>query len=118
MDNLLGKVLRIPVFDCTYTSLPSAEYPPNGADCITGNGNNAWYHRVGYAAFYLSGYSVNVTSVLQNRHKSLVNDQFPCNGGDRCISGWFVTDQLEASYIVGPPLGSGYFGTYTILPAG
>lgn len=118
LDNLLGKVLHIPVFDCTYTSLPSAEYPPNGADCVTGNGNNAWYHRVGYAAFYLSGYSVNVTSGLPNKHKSLVSDQFPCNGGDRCISGWFVTDQLQASYILGPPSGSGYFGTYTILPAG
>jgi hypothetical protein len=119
LDDLIGTVIYVPVFDCTYTSLPGAEYPPNpAADCSTGNGNNAWYHRVGYAAFYLSGYSVNVTSGLPNKHKSLVSNQFPCNGGDRCISGWFVTGQLQASYISSPPSGSGYFGTFTILTAG
>jgi len=118
---LIGKVLYIPVFDCSYTSLPGAEYPPSpAADCSTGNGNNAWYHRVGYAAFYLSGFNVTVTGSLSNKQKSLVSNQFPCNGGESCISGWFVDSGLQASYIQAPApsSGTGNFGAFVILPAG
>jgi hypothetical protein len=118
LDNLIGKVLYVPVFDCTASYLYAGNPPVPGEDCTMGNGNNAYYHRAGYAAFYFSGYSVNVTSGLPNKHKSLVSNQFPCNGGDRCIAGWFVSGQLQASYIQGPPSGSGSFGTYTINTAG
>ncbi len=83
-----------------------------------GNGNNAWYHRAGYAAFYLSGYSITIPSGLPNKRKSLVSNQFPCSSSESCIAGWFVSGQLQSSYPAGPPSGSGYFGTYTINPAG
>jgi hypothetical protein len=120
LDNLVGKILYIPVFDCTFGSVPATEYPANLAQCTTGNGNNAYYHRVGYAAFYLSGYVINVTGSVVNKHKSVVSDQFPCNGSDRCISGWFLSDGLQASYIQGPSpsSGTGNFGAFVILPAG
>ena len=72
-----------------------------------GNGSNAYHHRAGYAAFYLSGFNVTVTGSLPNKHKSLVSNNFPCNGGESCISGWFVSGQLQASYIQGPPSGGG-----------
>ncbi len=118
LDSLVGTVIYVPVFDCTASYLYAGNPPVPGEDCTMGNGNNAWFHRAGYAAFYLSGYNVNVTSGLPNKHKSLVSNNFPCNGGDRCISGWFVSGQLQSTYPQGPPSGSGYFGTYTISPAG
>lgn len=120
LDNLVGKVIYIPVFDCTFNSLPATDYPADLSQCSTGNGNNAYYHRAGYAAFYLSGYAVNVTGSVVNKRKSVVSDAFPCNGSDRCISGWFLGDRLQASYIQAPApsSGSGYFGAFVILPAG
>lgn len=113
----VGKVINIPIFDCTVdgNSPPTGESPIG--TCATGNGNNAWYHRAGFAQFYLSGYSINVTSGLPNKQKSLVSNQFPCNGADRCISGWFLSGQLTATAISGPPSSSG-FGGYGAVPAG
>ena len=74
---------------------PAQEPPVNG--CTTGNGSNAYYHRAGYAQFYLSGYSLNVTGGFPNKVKSLVSNQFPCTGGDRCISGWFLKGELTST---------------------
>jgi hypothetical protein len=115
---LVGTVIYVPVFDCTASYLYAGVPPVPGEDCTMGNGSNAWYHRAGYAAFYLSGYNVTVTGSLSNKHKSLVSNQFPCNGGESCISGWFVSGQLQSTYPSGPPSGGGFFGTYTINPAG
>ena len=116
LDALVGKVINLPIFDCTADSAPGVA-PPVG-DCSQGNGNNAYYHRVGYAQFYLSGYSLNVTGGIPNKHKSLVSNQFPCNGGDRCISGWFLAGSLSATAITGPPGGAGSFGLVAAIPAG
>lgn len=116
LNTLRGKVIYLPVFDCTASYLPAGPPPVPGEDCTMGNGNNAYYHRVGYAAFYLSGFVITVTGGTQNKQKSLVSNQFPCKNSDSCISGWFVAGQLQSSYISGPP--STGFGTYTILSAG
>ena len=97
--------------------MPRASALP-GCRVTPGNGSNAYYHRVGYAAFYLSGYSINVTGGIPNKVKSLVSGNFPCNGGDRCISGWFLTGELSATAISGPPGGAGGFGTFAVVPAG
>ena len=35
---------------------------------------------------------------LPNKHKSLVSNNFPCNGGDRCISGWFCHGTASGHY--------------------
>ncbi len=111
----VGKVVNLPIFDCTHTSAPGSE-PPVG-NCDAGNGNNAYYHRVGYAQFYLSGYSMNVTGSIPNKVKSLVSNSFPCNGPDRCISGWFLKGSLSATALSGPPT-TGNFGTVAAVPAG
>jgi hypothetical protein len=122
LSQYVGKVVQLPVFDCTTTAYPSAE-PPIGT-CDTGNGTGAWYHLAGYASFYISGYDFNVVSGLPNKVKS-VNpnfNQFPCPtgpawAGARCMSGWFVSGELkEATSISAPP--SGGFGTYVVLPSG
>ena len=120
LNALVGKVINLPIFDCTYTTAPGAEYPTPASLCDTGNGSNAYYHRVGYAQFYLSGYSLNVTGGFPNKVKSINPNfnAFPCNGADRCISGWFLKGELTATAISGPPTGSGSFGTYTVVPAG
>jgi hypothetical protein len=118
LSSYVGKVVNLPVFDCTASGLPSSE-PPIGT-CAAGAGSSAHYHRLGYAAFYLSGYSVTTTSGVPNKVKS-VNpnfNAFPCSGGESCISGWFVTGSLSATAIAGPPSGPGYFGTYSVVPAG
>jgi Flp pilus assembly protein TadG len=116
LSALVGKVINLPIFDCTNDSAPGQEPPVNG--CTTGNGSNAYYHRAGYAQFYLSGYALNVSSGIPNKAKSLVSNQFPCSGGDRCISGWFLKGELSSQAISGPPSGSGNFGTYAVVPAG
>ena len=112
----VGKVINLPIFDCTSDTMPGTGV--TGLPCDTGNGSNAYYHRVGFASFYLSGYSLNVTTGLPNKVKSLVSGNFPCNGSDRCISGWFLTGELSATAISGPPSGSGSFGTFAVVPAG
>jgi hypothetical protein len=118
LAQFVGKVVNVPIFDCTHDSQPAQE-PPIGT-CTAGNGSNAWYHLQGYASFYLSGYSMNVTGGITNKVQS-VNPNFgafPCNGGDRCISGWFTTGSLSATAIGGSTNQNGYYGTYTVVPAG
>lgn len=115
---MVGRVVSVPVFDCTAAGQPSSAPPVAGQTCDMGNGSNAFYHRKGWAKFYLSGFNVTVTGGAANKKKSLVSNQFPCSGGDSCISGWFVQGSLNATSISGPPSGGGSFGTYTVLPAG
>lgn len=114
--NYVGKVISIPIFDCTNDTAPGVAPPVNG--CTAGAGNNAYYHRAGFAQFYLSGYSLNVTGSFANYRPSLVSGTRPCNGADRCISGWFLSGELSATTISGPPSGSGYFGSFAVVPAG
>jgi hypothetical protein len=88
MAALVGKVVLVPVYDDT-----------NGL-----TGSNGRYHIKGYAAFYLTGYSING----QYKQKSIVTNNFPCAGSTRCISGFFVSGQLTTSpgTIGGPSLGA------------
>ncbi len=116
LSALVGKVINIPIFDCTNTTAPGQEPPVNG--CTTGNGNNGYFHRAGYGQFYLSGYAINVSGGIPNKVKSLVSNQFPCSNGDRCLSGWFLKGELTSQAISGPPSGGGNFGTYAVVPAG
>ncbi len=112
----VGTVVSLPIFNCTADAQPSSE-PPIG-DCSQGNGSNAWFHRQGYAAFYLSGYHITTAGGIPNQRASLVSGQVPCSGGNSCISGWFVSDSLSATSISGPSGGANDFGSITILPAG
>jgi hypothetical protein len=88
MAALVGKVVFVPVYDDT-----------NGL-----TGSNGKYHIKGYAAFYLTGYSING----QYKQKSVVTNSFPCNGSSRCLSGFFVSGQITTSpgTVGGPSLGA------------
>ncbi|MEP6648392.1 MAG: Tad domain-containing protein [Lapillicoccus sp.] len=115
INKYVGTVVSVPIFDCTSTYLPGAPV----TDCHLGNGTNAYYHRQGFAKFYLSGFSLNVKGKPANFHNSLIPpNKAPCNGGDSCISGWFVKDSVDAAAIGGPPGGSNSFDTYAIVSAG
>jgi hypothetical protein len=119
LSSYVGKIVSIPVFDCTASALPAtAAIPPPGGDCTQGNGSNAWYHREGYALFYLSGYGITVTGGPANRVKSLVSNNFPCSSSQSCVSGWFLNGELTATSLAGPPGGTSDFGGFAVVPAG
>ncbi len=115
MSNLVGKVINIPVFDCTNDGLPNQEPPVNG--CDTGNGSKATFHRAGYAQFYLSGFYLNAPGDNKVQSINPNNGKLPCKGGDRCISGWFLSGALSATAISGPP-STGNFGSWIVVGAG
>lgn len=83
MSALVGNVISIPIYDQT-----------NGL-----TGSNGQYHIKGYAAFYLTGYSIEG----QFKERSLVTGNFPCSGSQSCISGFFVNGQLVPGGTIGGP---------------
>lgn len=121
----VGKVVTIPVFDCTNDSDPGVN-SISGLPCTTGSGNNAWYHVVSKAKFYLSGYGVTtaggtrnqVNSINPNSSSTLPNNANPCANNVTCISGWFTTGMAGGGGGggLGPP--TNYFGAYVVAPVG
>lgn len=103
IDSFLGTVIHIPVFDClqggpiTITSSTdcTGQTNPNKA-----TGSNTYYHIMGYAAFYVTGWYFSNTSV-----PSIKSGSPPCGGGDRCISGWFLKDLVSEADIAAPSPG-------------
>ena len=85
MAAMRGTVVYVPVYDRV-----------NGLTGINGQ-----YHIKGYAAFYLTGYSINGP----HRQRSLVTGAFPCGGSASCISGYFVGGQTTSGTIGGPSMG-------------
>lgn len=124
LSSFVGKVVTIPVFDCTNLSDPGVNSIA-GLTCDTGTGNNAWYHVVSKAKFYLSGYGVTVSggtrnqinSINPNSSTTLPNNANPCANNVTCISGWFTTGVAGGGGGgIGPP--SNYFGAYVVAPVG
>ena len=109
---LLGKVVYVPVFDCLQSS-PVTITPTT--NCNDGGGSNLYYHTAGYAAFYLTGWYFS-SDLQRSIAPSNLN---PCNGGDRCMSGWFLKDLISeadlATLSAGSPPG---FGLTTVQQAG
>jgi len=113
---LVGRVILIPVFDCTVRSTAMPSYQPTTTTpCTEGTGNNTWYHIYDFASFYVSGYK---TGGSQQQASLIPPNAMPCSGGDRCISGWFVRDSEGGGTPSGPPDGSGNLGTFTVAIAG
>ena len=83
MAALVGTVVALPIFDQT-----------NGL-----TGTNGEYHMSGYAAFYVTGYSI----VGQYKVQSLVTGSYPCSGQASCISGFFVNAPAPVSGSIGGP---------------
>ena len=65
LSTLLGKVAYLPVFDT-----------------VTGRGNKAAYHIIGYAALLFTGWQLSGTS-----HASIATGSLPCTKPTTCISG-------------------------------
>lgn len=76
LSALVGQIIYVPVFDAV-----------NGL-----NGTNGEYHIGGYAAFFMTGYSI----LGQYKHASLVTGSFPCTGQASCISGFFTQSLASA----------------------
>jgi hypothetical protein len=109
--SLKGKVVYVPVFDCKYSG--STTITPT-TNCNTGTGSNTYYHVAGYAAFYISGWYF--SSV---KEKSVWNNQYPCSGSERCVSGWFLKDLVPSGEITPTnPGGAPNFGLNTVQQAG
>jgi len=80
---MVGQTLYLPIYDAT-----------NGL-----TGTNGEYQVVGYAAFYMTGYSFPGAGV-----DSLVTGHAPCTGSQRCISGFFTQGLVPT----GGKVGSGH----------
>jgi hypothetical protein len=109
--SILGTVIYIPVFDCM---TPAPTTITSGTDCNSGSGSNTYYHIMGYAAFYITGWYFSNTT-----QSSIKSGSAPCNGGDRCMSWWFIKDLVSEGDITtvipgGPP----NLGLTTVKPAG
>ncbi|WP_160145391.1 Tad domain-containing protein [Phycicoccus sp. SLBN-51] len=103
IDAFKGQVIHIPVFDClqggpiTITSSTDCT-GQTGANKATGT--NTYYHIMGYAAFYVTGWYFSNTS-----QPSIKTGLTPCTGGDRCVSGWFLKDIVSEADIAAPTPG-------------
>jgi Flp pilus assembly protein TadG len=115
LSTLRGTVIDLPVFDCL---IKSGTVPAGGIsgypDCTgaTGGGANSYYHVVGWAKFFLSGYKVGGSQ----EKPSYLTGNVPCTGGNRCLSGWYVAGPLSGATSIVP--GGSSFGAYAVLPAG
>lgn len=83
MAALLGDVVALPIFDETNDL----------------NGANGEYHIRGFAAFYVTGYSI----VGQYTEESEVTGELPCTGQATCISGFFVNQPAPVDGSIGGP---------------
>lgn len=119
LSQYVGKVVSLPVFDCTWTSDPGVS-APLPSPCDAGNGSNAWYHVMTMAKFYLTGYSMTTQGGAANRvasinpNTSLTNN--PCRNNESCLSGWFTTGESSGGGTPGPM--SHYFGAWVVAPVG
>jgi Flp pilus assembly protein TadG len=90
--NEVGTVVYIPIFDCFTKTQGSF------ANCTDGK-NHDWFHTIGYAPFYLTGFYFSGTGSDGNDifPNSADYNKKPCSGSTRCISGWFTTSALTAT---------------------
>ncbi len=75
-----GTTVFLPVFDY---------FTVKGVQTTNGGGNDVWYHVEGYAAFYITGYNLQLGG--EGDQPSLVTGGWPCTGQERCISGFFTS---------------------------
>lgn len=94
MDNALGKMVLIPVFDCVSDHTKVCPTATGGAD--------TWYRVKGLAAFYISGYKLPSYSSLP------LNAATVCPSGQKCLYGWFTEATLrDNGYTLGTGVGFG-----------
>lgn len=95
LQNYLGKVVAVPIFDD-----------------INGTGSGAQYHVYGVAAFYLAGWA-NIPAISPKKTTSVYKEPDTvctgkCNGSTTYIWGWFTSSVLPVSTTIGtgPDLGA------------
>jgi len=100
--SLWKKVIFLPVFDCVALGPQTGPVPnplPTPTWCEAGTGSNSYYHIQGWARFYVSAYSLASDYTVS----PVTGGSRPCNGGDRCISGWFLEGLVAAPIAVDIP---------------
>ena len=109
---MLGKVVYVPIYDCLNSAPVTITSSTN---CNDGGGSHLYYHTAGYAAFYLTGWYFS-SDVQRSIAPSNIQ---PCNGGDRCMSGWFLKDIISEADLAALAAGSPpNFGFTTVQQAG
>lgn len=101
IQTALRTTILIPVYDCMNSTPTMPSNTVTG--CASGNGSNLYYHVVGYAAFYVTGWRLSGTT--QN---SVATGAAPCSGSSRCIAGFFVKKSVSGGSI--GPSGTPGFG--------
>lgn len=97
--------------DCRDRLAVLAQYPPDEPiylpiyDGFSGTGNGGTYHLKGFAAFVLTGYSL-----PGMRQQSWLTGKYPCNGQDKCLSGFFTKGLVPG----GGALGGVYMGAASV----
>jgi len=107
-------IIFLPVFDCAADGIQTGSVPdplPTIDWCETGTGSNTYYHIKGWARFYLSGYHLPSGDAV-----SPASGIVPCDGGYRCISGWFLQGLVDAPITITTP--DSNFGVKGIMPVG
>lgn len=118
LDKYRGQIVHIPVFDCVADS--AGPHPvPNGYDCDSGVGNNAYYHVAGYAAFYLSGWQLTMGTKESIAPGGMAFCSPDRDSSERCLFGWFLKDLVAEGEIKPPgdPNDPDY-GVTVVKPAG
>jgi len=121
-----NKVLYLPVFDCVVKSTTGAPTyrPIASTDCVTGGaGLNTWYYIMGYAKFYLSGYTTSgggasAAPDKNNPRTQTVTPKAPCSDPVRCMSGWFLKGLVDTIPDTSSSTGAPLLGAYAIKLAG
>jgi Flp pilus assembly protein TadG len=75
-DHLVNTLVLIPIYD--------DHCGPGDNVCISGNGNNVTYPILGFAEFFITGWSFN------GQYYYPEGADRPCNGSTSCLAGYFV----------------------------
>lgn len=97
LDGLIGHTVNVPIFDCYTPNVFNWAAPPVPAPTCNDNHPASWYHVSGFASFYLTGFNFSGNAAMGKSIFPPDHGTQPCNGSDRCISGWFTTGVLSAT---------------------
>lgn len=114
----LGKVAYMPIFDCvTATQVNPITSATDCSSAANGTGNT-WYHVVGYAALYVSGWNIASNQQASLRPPGAVPTCQGTGSSGNCVSGWFTQELASSLPIDTSGSGAPGFGTPTVHAAG
>lgn len=101
--------LAVPVFDCVY-HVTNAGTPtnncPTSVPAPTTLSNGVYYHVIGYASWYLTGYYATPSQRYPSSNAAPYTFTYDnlganCSSSQTCISGWFARATLLSSATIG-----------------